>query len=120
MKCRQIKMLNNITKKWEIIPVTSVFYLATIPKNLACGSLQFHGINIGIAIPHDNQEEFEKFVENYHLFSNPIIYLLGDNDEKIPVKYCDGNAYIKKCGTSCLFAYVIPDIIATDTRPKIY
>ena len=120
MKCREIKMLNNITNKWEIIPVNSVFYLATIPKDLAYGNnKQFHGINIGIAIPHDNQKEFEKFIKDYNIFSNPIIYLLGDNNEKIPVIYCDGYAYDEKCGTSCAFVYVIPDIIASDIRPDV-
>ncbi len=83
------------------------------------------GINIGISIPHDNQNDADVFSNS--IFGNTKfkddgfikIFLNGDGGERVPIMIHTANLYEPRFGTSCLFGYMTPDWLAGDERPKI-
>ena len=106
--------------------VEKVFWLAVVtPQFDHSESQMFHGINIGIAIHHYDKEDEEQFYKSLfgteEFKSNGFvnINLMGLNGEKIPVVVGQANGYEEDMGTSCLFGYINPLIVAGDERPKL-
>ena len=108
--------------------VDKVFWLALIPESAPGCSDNFKsykGINIGISIPHENQEDADDFAKS--VFGNDSFqthgymkcWLIGSFFEKVTVMIGEGNAYNKNMGTACLFGYFTPDWLAGDERPKM-
>jgi hypothetical protein len=125
MKCREIEIYNRLLEQWDRVKVSAVFNLAvvsgvTFPRMEELG---FYGINIGIAIPTGNKKRDDKFWEEYYDAEEKtiieLIYLIGEEGEKVPVRYQCGNIYDKNYGGSCLFCYVVPNIVAEDDRPDV-
>ena len=118
IKNKKEKFFNNIDK---------VFWLAIIPKS--SGTLQeYRGINVGISLRHKSEKEERKFyntlfkVTDWAKDSFIKIYLYGQDKETnasviVPVIVGEANGYEKDMGTSCLFGYFSPEILATDSRP---
>ena len=125
MKCRKIEIFNNQTKEWDIVPVSAVFNLAVLDNQQSYYKHGFWGINIGVAIPMKNSEENNEFnhkylkcQDRYCTINGVLFYLLGENEEKVPVLGYDGNCYMESYGSCCLFGYLSPDILAGDEYPK--
>jgi hypothetical protein len=104
--------------------VDRVFWLAVVPK--AYGTLKsWFGINIGISIPHENSSKEKEFYDSIfgtNTYKNEHFteaYLIGENKERIPVVIGQANGYEESMGTSCLFGYFSPLILATDEKPKM-
>ena len=126
MKCRYIKIQNQETRKWDIIPVSSVFNLAVMDHTVSKSYYEygFWGINIGVAVPLENEEEYNSFAKKYFRWqdefctvSQVMFYLLGEDGEKVPVRGKDGFAYNERFGGCCLFGWIAPDLVAEDEHP---
>jgi len=103
--------------------VDKVFWLAVIPPECDHSKSQmFHGINIGISIPHHNKNDEKQFYDE--LFGKTVfkkkgfveINLMGLDGENIPVIVGEANGYEEDMGTSCLFGYINPLVVAGDER----
>lgn len=126
MICREIEIFNKEKEAWDRIPVSSVFNLAVIssvsfPHVLKSG---YYGINIGISIPMSGEEDDLLFVSkywtpNFKEDGKLLVYLIGDNGEKVPVDVREGNRYDEAYESICLFGYIVPEIIASDSPPEI-
>ena len=110
-----------ITKK-----VSSIFLLAILPNNYKLNE-KFYGLCIGVAIPHNNYDDFKDFYksflgtpENYisPCEENIIVYLSTDKMVSMPTLFSDGNGYEPDMGTSCIFVYS-SDLIGKDEPPKM-
>ena len=95
------------------------FNLAVIYKNDF--SKKFYGLNMGISIKHNNQEDADEFYKEFFSAKDKNgeikLHACGDDGTKIPLIYCDGNAYIPEMGTSCIFAYISPEELGLDDPP---
>jgi len=124
MKCRKIEIYDSQEDCYAEIDVSAVFHVGTIsgldhPKMREIG---YHGLNIGIAIPFESEEESNAFFERYwyktfNAAGEVKVYLLGENGEKVPVISREGNLYDPAFGSACLFGYIVPEIVASDDRP---
>ncbi len=126
MKCRKIEIYDPQEDCYTKINVSAVFHLATVsgqtfPKNKEMG---YYGINVGIAIPFEGDEECETFFKRYWdpIFSQSgelKIYLIGNDGEKVPARIREGHLYDPAYESACLFGYIIPDMIASDEFPTV-
>ena len=120
LKYTHIEFWDQDTKSKNTHPIDKAFALAVISP-VDFPEVPFHGINIGISIPHNSQEDADDF---YHRFLPRIVHedilllLCGELDIKIPLLYADGNAYEPKMGTSCIFCYATPDVLAPGPKPQ--
>ena len=124
MKCRKIEIYDPQEDCYAKIDVSAVFHLAVIsglqiPSYKEAG---YYGINIGIAIPFEGEEEGEAFFKRYWdpVFSQAgelKIYLIGNDGEKVPVIVREGNLYDPAFESACLFGYIVPEVIASDEPP---
>ena len=108
--------------------VDKVFSLALV--DYPSGSiLEYYGINIGISIRHKDENDEKEFYDcifgktNFRKDGFVIVYLYGydkarDHRVIIPVIVAEANGYEKEMGTSCLFGYFSPEILAADDKPK--
>jgi len=102
-----------------------VFHLATVDHN--SGTLkEYYGLNVGISLKHKNQKDADKYYKALYEKTSFLkdgaltLYLYGKNKDReiiVPVVVGEGNGYEKTMGTSCLFGYISPEILAADPRP---
>jgi len=128
-KFTHIEYINYKTGEWESQTITAAFALAIVHLTMK-NYEHFSGINMGIAIPHENQEEANIFYSNFFPedyfekgYKNEEVYviLVGTflgRECKIPLLFCDGNGLEVEMGTSCLFCYANPDILGPDALPE--
>lgn len=108
-------------KEKQFHGVDRVFWLAILER--ANGTAKsFYGINVGISLRHKNNLAWNSAYKSIvkHIINGSTIYLHGyDRDKKVvvPVVICGGNCWNEKAGTSCLFGYISPDILAGDKQP---
>ena len=137
LKYTKILYFDNKNNDWKLHSVSSVFSLAIVnicPHGcfpLPCKHGEKYkdhrGINIGIAIPHENKKDGDDFEQR--IFNSwddlklpQTIYLIGSDsimDIRIPVRISAGNSYSPEMGTSCLFGYITPEIVGPDSPPKM-
>lgn len=123
----KISFVSCKTNEEVTFDASSFFCIAVIPKTISQDRKpELTGINVGIAIPHKDIEEYKEF--RRHLdFNNGFIkanvsksYAVMQGDApsiqmKVPVYIHDGNAYDEAYGSSCLFGYISP--LSFDERP---
>jgi hypothetical protein len=101
-------------------PIDKAFYLAMISP-VRFPEAILYGINIGIS--HQSQQDADEFYMDFLASTkqqtpqNPILFLCGDNNTRIPLLYADGNGYEPMIGTSCIFCYVSPLVVGPDKPP---
>ena len=109
--------------------ISSFFDLAIIPVQSGHKKPEMTGINVGIAIPHKDDEEYKEFRSHLDFNSGFIkVYVTksfserqGDApsvDTRIPVYVHDGNAYDEAYESSCLFGYISPLSLDDPPTPK--
>ena len=86
------------------------------------------GINVGISISHKNINDYNEFAKSL-FFGNKqdtlkeigeVLVTVKHNNISIPVYVHGGNSYNEMFGgTSCLFGYIKPNIIAPDEWPTM-
>ena len=111
LKFTHIEYYDCIDKHWARHTVNKVSCLAIVPRS-SYRSSYATGINLCIALPHQNQDESTTLTKKMwqDLWDRKqdyfVVYLCNDRDRiRFPVRCSEGNGYDKGIGTSCIFAY---------------
>lgn len=108
---KKMFFVNQKTGERDIIPISSISCLAAMPFNLVPKDCEdkdkLYGLNICIAIPHENQEEYIAFREK--LAFDELFEVWAESGwMRVSIWVHDGNAYEEGWGGSCLFGYLTP------------